>query len=321
VIYPPVNTTPDPLITISQAQINGFIAIASNQLGLQTGLMAQYMGYGDKGAKPLYEKLVFVNTTLKNLTYNVPEIPALVTFLIPNNSNITSVSVSVPTYGTIGTTTWQGSPTATAANVVAEINLGGIFTAYNVLGYVVVNAPAGHGSTFNGTIATVSVITVTNNTSAISSEYIVTGGINGSFTVTFNTPGYFGNTFSYTSSLPAAEAAVENVMAQVLADNKGFTFNIIFCSINAPASYGTIPNNSWYTVFSGSYIIDGGGVDNYFVGGAYGTPVTTTSHYTFTQGLTATTFCLNYQQIFTMMEFISNALGFYYDINQTPSLT
>jgi hypothetical protein len=197
------------LIQISNSQLNGFIAIATCAYGKEVGKLAAYMKYGDKAEDCQFEKFAMIGPMIDAINYIVPEVRAHIYLSVPNNPALVIISVSVAGYGVIGTSTWQGNVNDTATNLVNQINLGGVFHAYSVNEFVIVQAPIGAGATFNGIIATVST------------------------TIGFITVG------------------------------------------------ATQP---------------------------------------FINGFTATTWCNTYDEVFSMMEFISKRLGFCYDLNQTPTL-
>lgn len=197
------------LIQISNSQLNGFIVIATCAYGKEIGKLSAYMKYGDKSQDCQFENFAMVGPMICALNYIVPEIRANISLSVPNNAALVIISVSVVGYGSIGTSTWQGSDSATALNLANQINLGGIFHAYSVNEFVVVKGPISLGATFNGVIATIST-----------------------------------------------------------------TIGII----------------------------------------------TVGSTQLFVNGFTETTWCNTYDEIFSMMEFISKRLGFCYDLNQTPQL-
>ena len=326
------NSNPSPLITISPAQLNGFIAIATKAYGEQVGLLAQYMQYGDKAQKRTYNMISMISPMLKTLSrYNVPEVRSWITFQVPNNSSLTSCSLAVTGYGTIGTTSWQGSQTATALNLANQINLGGVFFAYSVLGFVVVKAPINQGNLFNGTIATL--------TNVITSGGVDPGPLSWSVTESV-APGGMQLDFS-AFSIHIAQVwntdlnTTMNLVIAAITHGFSGTWNSVnkTLAVRVPVGSGATYNgsSSFFQAYStgggtGDVMITppGGGpmgsIQN-FSGGSNGTPVTTTYNYSFINGLNATTFCLTYSQIFEMMEFISKRLGFCYDINQTPPLT
>jgi hypothetical protein len=330
------NSNPSPLITISPAQLNGFIAIATKQYGAQVGLLSQYMQYGDKAQKKTYNNISMISPMLKTLSrYNVSETRSWITFSVPNTFTLSSCSVSVAGYGVIGTTSWQGSQTATALNLANQINLAGQFYAYSVLGFVVIQAPINKGNLFNGITA---VVTNIINVGLVDPAPI-------SWTVTEIAPpgGMDYQMQPYSTNIPITwntnlNTTMNLVVAAVPIAAPGFTASwnsgtgtfIVTPPIGSGATwngqYGFIQAYSTGGGYGNVTVVPTGseqwiGANEHFTGGSNGTPTTTTIDLTFANGLSATTFCLTYSQIFEIMEFINKRLGLCYDINQVPALT
>ena len=330
------NSNPSPLITISPAQLNGFIAIATKEYGAQVGLLAQYMQYGDKAQKRLFNQIAMISPMLKALRrYNISETRSWITFSVPNTFTLASCSLSVMGYGTIGTTTWQGSQTATALNLANQINLGGVFFAYSVLGFVVVKAPVNQGNLFNGTVATLTNIVNVGLVDPAPISWTVTeiappGGMDYQMQpFSTNIPIVWNTNLNTTMNLIVAQVPIHapgfvaswtsgtGVFKVTPPVGSGVTWNGQYGFIQAYSTGGGYGNVTIVPTGSQQYI----GANETFTGGSNGTPTTTTYNFTFANGLSATTFCLTYSQVFEIMEFINKRLGLCYDINQVPSLT
>jgi hypothetical protein len=185
-------------------------------------------------------------------------IDATVLLLMIDNAYLTSYSIVVTGYGTIASTTWQGTQELTAIDLVNQINLGGIFTASQSSSLVTITAPVGSGISFNGTTGTVSIVVTTPGTpgtpavpevlAVLNFGATPSQGVNpGPFTATytFTCPGFPTLNFFYTTDVPKATIALalSYVAALINADfAKGFVSTADGSTLTVPAGYGDTPN-------------------------------------------------------------------------------